>query len=261
MLPWRSHTRIRARFHSSSRALSRAPVYTTFIRVYVNSGRGAHVLLLSLPTNLFHSLSLLFLLRGLTSPFFSHSRSHSHSRSARPWKSDRTGRFSETGGVKDRGAMGMARYAARCPSRVTRRVGYLLCLSILLGGKQKIRRISISSRALALITRKSIPWAGISTRRGGEGSSSGRLLTQCTSFPRSPFLLSLPPIATVYGPGRGTVRSPSPYAKRELFIRGRWQFLFFPPFLFLLVFSFFWTLTRAYIVVTPLRIFAPIYHN
>lgn len=232
MLPWRSHTRIRARFHSSSRALSRAPVYTTFIRVYVNSGRGAHVLLLSLPTNLFHSLSLLFLLRGLTSPFFSHSRSHSHSRSARPWKSDRTGRFSETGGVKDRGAMGMARYAARCPSRVTRRVGYLLCLSILLGGKQKIRRISISSRALALITRKSIRWAGISTRRGGEGSSSGRLLTQCTSFPRSPFLLSLPPIATVYGPGRGTVRSPSPYAKRELFIRGRWQFLFFFPSLF-----------------------------
>lgn len=65
--------------------------------------------------------------------------------------------------------MGMARYAARCPSRVTRRVGYLLCLSILLGGKQKIRRISISSRALALITRKSIRWAGISTRRGGGG--------------------------------------------------------------------------------------------
>lgn len=58
MLPWHSHTRIRARFHSSSRGLSRAPVYTTFIRVYVNSGRGAHVLLLSLPTNLFHSLSL-----------------------------------------------------------------------------------------------------------------------------------------------------------------------------------------------------------
>lgn len=239
MLPWHSHTRIRARFHSSSRALSRAPVYTTFIRVYVNSGRGAHVLLLSLPTNLFHSLSLLFLLRGLTSPFFSHSRSHSRSRSARPWKSDRTGRFSETGGVKDRGAMGMARYAARCPSRVTRRVGYLLCLSILLGGKQKIRRISISSRALALITRKSIPWAGISTRRGGEGSSSGRLLTQCTSFPRSPFLLSLPSIATVYGPGRGTVRSPSPYAKRELFIRGRWQFLFFSSFSFPSRFFFF----------------------
>lgn len=135
--------------------------------------------------------------------------------------------------------MGMARYAARCPSRVTRRVGYLLCLSILLGGKQKIRRISISSRALALITRKSIPWAGISTRRGGEGSSSGRLLTQCTSFPRSPFLLSLPPIATVYGPGRGTVRSPSPYAKRELFIRGRWQFLFFSSFSFPSRFFFF----------------------
>lgn len=28
------------------------------------------------------------------------------------------------------------------------------------------------------------------------------------------------------------VRSPSPYAKRELFIRGRWQFLFFFPSLF-----------------------------
>lgn len=240
MLPWHSHTRIRARFHSSSRGLSRAPVYTTFIRVYVNSGRGAHVLLLSLPTNLFHSLSLslLFLLRGLTSPFFSHSRSHSHSRSARPWKSDRTGRFSETGGVKDRGAMGMARYAARCPSRVTRRVGYLLCLSILLGGKQKIRRISISSRALALITRKSIPWAGISTRRGGEGSSSGRLLTQCTSFPRSPFLLSLPPIATVYGPGRGTVpRPPRMQSASYLFVEGGSFFFFFPSLFF--SFSFF----------------------
>lgn len=72
-----------------------------------------------------------------------------------------------------------------------------------------------------------------------EGSSSGRLLTQCTSFPRSPFLLSLPPIATVYGPGRGTVRSPSPYAKRELFIRGRWQFLFFSSFSFPSRFFFF----------------------
>lgn len=129
--------------------------------------------------------------------------------------------------------MGMARYAARCPSRVTRRVGYLLCLSILLGGKQKIRRISISSRALALITRKSIPWAGISTRRGGEGSSSGRLLTQCTSFPRSPFLLSLPPIATVYGPGRGPyARPPRMQSASYLFVEGD-SFFFF-----LLFFSF-----------------------
>jgi hypothetical protein len=128
-----------------------APVYTTFIRVYVNATGSserarAHVLLLlppppppPLPVLLL--LLLLLLLRLLLSlttnlpylalsvslisraPVIRSSRSRSRSR---PRARDQTRRFSETAGIKDRGATDPA---CRCPSRVTR-VGGTVDLSL-----------------------------------------------------------------------------------------------------------------------------------
>lgn len=109
-----------------------APVYTTFIRVYVNAGPGrAHVLLLplrlllSLTTNLcLLSLSLSLPLRCPANMIVSLSLSFSLALSPSLFVylgirgRDQTRRFSETAGIKDRGAMSPV--CRRPLSRVTR---------------------------------------------------------------------------------------------------------------------------------------------
>lgn len=159
--------------------------------------------------------------------------------------------------------MGMARYAARCPSRVTRRVGYLLCLSILLLWKTE------NPEDFDFIAGPRFDYTEIDTlgRNFDEERGGGFLFRPVVDPMHVVSAVTIPPLPP---PDRYRVRPWSrhrtlalPVCKARVIYS--WKVavsFFFPlPFLFLLVFSFFWTLTRAYIVVTPLRIFAPIYHN